>query len=188
MKNNIMPPLVLTVICTAVCALLVLAYNATYVDNTGVLTDELKSACEKISGKGEYEILLKASEGEKKEVVNFGDENVNAVIKSKDGKACLFEITEDGYAKGGLHIVVGIDEKGKVSGIEFLSIGETPGLGTNVENKDFLKKFKGVGDEKSAQAVDGVTGATYSSKGMKSAVARAVRLYNDNKEGIFRGR
>ena len=35
MKDKIMPPLVLTIICIVVIGLLVLAYNATYVDNTG---------------------------------------------------------------------------------------------------------------------------------------------------------
>ena len=45
MKDKIMPPLVLTIICIVVSGLLVLAYNATYVDNTGVLTDDMKKGC-----------------------------------------------------------------------------------------------------------------------------------------------
>ena len=53
MKDKIMPPLVLTIICIVVSGLLVLAYNATYVDNTGVLTDDMKKGCEEIFGKGD---------------------------------------------------------------------------------------------------------------------------------------
>ena len=49
MKDKIMPPLVLTIICIVVSGLLVLAYNATYVDNTGVLTDDMKKGCERRS-------------------------------------------------------------------------------------------------------------------------------------------
>ena len=60
MKDKIMPPLVLTIICIVVSGLLVLAYNATYVDNTGVLTDDMKKGCEEIFGKGDYEIMLTA--------------------------------------------------------------------------------------------------------------------------------
>ena len=43
MKEKIMPPLVLTLICVITSALLVAAYNITYVDTTGVITDELAS-------------------------------------------------------------------------------------------------------------------------------------------------
>lgn len=186
MKNNIMPPLVLTIICVVVCGLLVAAYNATYVDNTGVLTDDIKKGCEEICGAGEYQILLKPSSDEKKEVVNYGDDKVNAVIADKENKTCLIEITEDGYSKGGLHILVGFDKDGNTNGIYFLSIGETPGLGTNVQDKGFLDKFNGLNEADSADEVDNVTGATYSSKGMKSAVKRAIELYNSHKEEIFK--
>ena len=53
MKDKIMPPLVLTIICIVVSGLLVLAYNATYVDNTGVLTDDMKKGWAEIFGKGD---------------------------------------------------------------------------------------------------------------------------------------
>jgi electron transport complex protein RnfG len=58
MKNNILPPLVLTIICIVVSGLLVFAHNKTYVDTTGVMTDELKAGCEEIFGEADYEMLL----------------------------------------------------------------------------------------------------------------------------------
>ena len=42
MKEKIMPPLVLTLICVITSALLVAAYNITYVDTTGVITNWLR--------------------------------------------------------------------------------------------------------------------------------------------------
>ena len=82
---------------------------------------------------------------------------------------------------------MGIDENGKISKIEFISLGETPGLGSKVkDNEDFREQFYG----KSASPVelDAVSGATFSSKGMKNAVEEALDVYNNNKEAILSGR
>lgn len=182
MKNNILPPLVLTVICVVVCALLVFAYNLTYVDNTGVLTEDMKNGCEEIFGNGEYAILM-----DDKVPVNFGCDEVNSIITDKANKRCVIEITEDGYSKGGLHLLIGINSDGAVEGITFLSIGETPGLGTKVQDESFLEKFKGFNKDTDENSIDNVTAATYSSKGMKSACKKAVEIYDEHKEEIFNG-
>lgn len=184
MKSNIMPPLVLTIICAVVCGLLVLAYNATYVDNTGVLTDDMKTGCTEIFGEGEYEILLEP-DAATKTPITFDEEGVNSIITDKENNRCVIEITEDGYSKGGLHLLIGINDEGTVEGIYFLSIGETPGLGTKVQNEDFLSQFTGYGTETDENSIDNVTAATYSSKGMKRAVNKAVSLYDEHKEEIF---
>ncbi|MBR1423712.1 MAG: FMN-binding protein [Ruminococcus sp.] len=184
MKEKLMPPLVLTVICAVISALLALAYNATYVDLTGVMTDEMKQGCKNIFGDGKYYIITEEKDG-KKTPVTFGNEKVNSVIVDPDLKACIIEITEDGYAKDGLHLLVGIDENESVKGIEFLSIGETPGLGTKVQNDSFLKQFIGLTSEDDTSALDNVTAATFSSKGMKDAVSECLELYTENKEAIL---
>lgn len=186
MKEKIMPPFVLTLICLIVCGLLVLAYNATYVDNTGVLTDDMKKGCEEIFGSGDYEIKLESGT-EKKTPVTFDTDGVNSVITDKDKKNCILEITQDGYSKGGIHILVGINSEGSVEGIYFLSIGETPGLGTKVQNSQFLDKFKGFNSSSDENSIDNITAATYSSRGMKAAIKKAVTLYDEHKEEIFNG-
>ena len=167
MKDKIMPPLVLTIICIVVSGLLVLAYNATYVDNTGVLTDDMKKGCEEIFGKGDYEIMLDG-EGDSKTPVTFDTEGVNSIITDKD-------------------LLIGINSEGTVEGIEFLSIGETPGLGTKVQDDSFLSKLKGFGVDTDENSIDNVTAATYSSKGMKSACKKAVKLFDEHKEEILNG-
>ena len=183
MKEKIMPPLVLTVICIVVSGLLALAYNATYVDLTGVMTDELKEGCESIFGDADYEMLTEKKDG-KKTPVTFGSDSINSVIVDRDARNCIIEITEDGYSKGGLHLLVGLDQEGQVKGIEFVSIGETPGLGTKVQDKSFLGQFNDASTE-DIDGLDNVTAATFSSKGMKKAVKECLETYNENKEAIF---
>ena len=48
MPEKIKAPLVLTLICTIVAALLIFVHKLTYVDTTGVITDELKSGLTEI--------------------------------------------------------------------------------------------------------------------------------------------
>ena len=114
-------------------------------------------------------------------------DNQNSIITDKDNGRCVIEITEDGYSKGGLHLLIGINSEGTVEGIEFLSIGETPGLGTKVQDDSFLSKLKGFGVDTDENSIDNVTAATYSSKGMKSACKKAVKLFDEHKEEILNG-
>ena len=184
-KKFLLPPLVLTLICVAVSGLLAAAYEATYVDETGVLTDKLVAACETAAGKGEYEMLLEKVGGSNIPVT-FGNADVNSVITDKDRELCLIELTEDGYATGGLHFVVGIDKDGKVTGIGFVSCGETPGLGSRATESEYLDKYKNMDTKEAVESVDNVTSATYSSKGLKKGIAKALDIYNENKGEIFK--
>ena len=176
----------LTIICAVVCGLLVTAHDATYVDNTGVITPKLRSGCESVFGSGDYTMLTEETDG-KKLPVTFGEKGVDSVIVDRDNGRCLIEYTGDGYKKDGLHILVGFDENGAVGGISFISIGETPGLGTKVQDESFTAQFAGFKPGDSTDDIDGVTAATYSSKGMKNAVSACAELYGSHKEAIFGG-
>lgn len=182
MKNSIMPPLVLTIICVVVSGLLVFAHDNTYKDTTGVMTDELKAGCEEVFGEGDYQILL-----DDKTPVTFDVDGVVSVITDSSKQKCLVEIVEDGYSKGGLHVLIGLDQTGAVEGISFIEIGETPGLGTKVQDSTFLDTLKGFNRDTNPDSIDNVTSATYSSKGMKSACEKAVQLYSEHKEEILNG-
>ena len=209
-NEKIKPSLVLTLITLITCALLVFAYNKTYVDTTGVVTDKMKSCLTEIYGSADGFEMLKNEDGTVLE-----PENVTSVVADKNGNTA-FEIITKGYAADGLHVMVGLDASGAVKGISFIAIGETPGLGTKVQNPDFLAQFSGLtydklptdaadtssgkqqvwGSEdeisslKAAAAaepasdkfrLDAVTGATFSSKGMNRAVTIAVKAYTEMK-------
>lgn len=183
MKEKISPPLVLMIISIIVSALLVVAYNVTYVNTNGVLTDELEKGCEEIFGKADYELLTVTNEEDKLEALTF--DGVTSIIVDKEKKNCIFEIIADGYSKGGLHVLVGISNEGTIQGISFISIAETPGLGTKVQEKSFLDQFNDIDLSTKIDSIDNITGATYSSKGMKTAVKVALESYSEHKGEFF---
>lgn len=175
MLNKIKPPLVLTVICTIISALLIIAYNATYVDTTGVITDSLQKGLEEIYGGGQY-TMLKNDDGT---VLTY--DGITSVIVNEKNQVS-FEVITNGYAKNGIHVLIGVSDNG-VEGISFIELGETPGLGTKVrDEKSFIEQFIGVNSDE--YEFSAITGATFSSKGMKAAVNTAVSAYKDHKEEI----
>ena len=84
-------------------------------------------------------------------------------------------------------MLIAMNSDGSVKGITILKIGETPGLGTKVNDDEFLSLFEGAVGEvkivKNAPAADNeiqaVTSATYSSKGVASAVNTALQTYRE---------
>ena len=176
MKEKVLPTLVLTVICVAAALLLVLAHEMTADSIAEQKEKKFSSSVEKLFGKTEITLLD----------TTFGADDIEAIAVTPDGKTAV-QVIADGYSKGGLNILVGIDENGKVSKIEFIGLGETPGLGSKVrDNEEFREQFYGA--SASPVELDAVSGATFSSKGMKKAVETALDVYNNNKEAILSGR
>ncbi len=176
MQSKIRGPLVLTVICTVVSALLIVVWNLTYVDTTGIITDALRTGLEEIYGEGNYR-MLRNPDGT---VLSY--DGVTSVIVN-DKKQVAFEIYADGYAKNGIHILAGVSDSG-VEGISFIELGETPGLGTKVrDDESFVKQFIGAVNEE--YSFSAVTGATFSSKGMRNAVNTALKTFQEHREEII---
>ncbi|MDE6709864.1 MAG: FMN-binding protein [Oscillospiraceae bacterium] len=210
-NEKIKPPLVLTLICIITCGLLVAAYEATYVDTTGVITEKLTAGLTEVYGSAEGFEMLKNDDGT---VLTY--DGVTSVLF--DGENTAFEITADGYSSGGLHVLVGLNNSGAVSGVSVMTIGETPGVGTKVQDDSFKNQFKGVkyGDTVSADTgetkvkakavwgtrdeikrlkldaaassssgsgfeLDAISGATFSSNGMYNAVKTALAAYEEMK-------
>lgn len=109
--------------------------------------------------------------------------------KDKDGNTVGYVFTttctddHKGYA-GEIKVITGIDKDGKVTGIEFIKINETPGLGMNAKNDSFKDQFKGktgvVGVSKTGKSdteVQALTSATITSQAVTSAVNVALELY-----------
>ena len=176
MKEKIKPTIVLTLICVAASLLLVLAHEMTKDSIAEQKEKKFSSSVEALFGKTDITLLD----------TNFGAEGIEAIAVTPDGKTAV-QVIADGYSKGGINILVGIDETGKISKIEFISLGETPGLGSKVKDlSTFREQF--YGDSESPVEIDAVSGATFSSKGMKKAVEAALDVYNNNKEAILSGR
>ncbi len=175
MKFDVKPPIVLTFISTLVCALLVVFYHLTYVDTTGVITPKLELGLTELFSKDASSFtMLVSDEGN---VVTY--EGVTSVIVGDAGEVAL-EVVADGYEKGGIHMLVAI-ENGEVRGVSIVGLTETPGVGTNVQSETFLAKFLGLKNGE-VSSVDTITGATRSSKGVKNGVETALNAYISYKE------
>lgn len=175
MKANVMPAIVLTLICVVSALLLVLSHEMTKDRIADQKEQKFNKSVEALFGECESRLIDD----------DFGNDDVLAIAVTSDGKTAI-QVCTDGYSKDGINILVGIDEKGALSGIDFVSLGETPGLGSKVRDvESFREQFIGITE--APEEVDAISGATFSSKGMRKAVETAMDVYNENKEAILGG-
>ncbi|MBQ8725163.1 MAG: FMN-binding protein [Oscillospiraceae bacterium] len=179
-KNMIMPPVVLACVCAVCCGLLAFANSIT---KDKIAEAEAQAVQDSLSGlpdAGTFEEITDFTAPEMDKV------QANALYADENDMAAVL-VTADGYNKGGLQVAVGIDSEGKVTGVSFVSVTETPGLGTKVQSNPelFIDNLIGVSDAEAVQNTDGITGATFSSNGMKNAVKCALQTFELNKEAIL---
>ncbi len=180
------PALVLAIIAAIVSALVIITYNLTYVDTSGIITDKQAAAAVAVYGGAAEDYSVVAAE-EWQPVLEAADNEellrVTKVIKKNDG-SLAFEVTVKGY-KEGYTLLVGVDE-GAVAGVAAVSTGEeTKDLGTKTADPDYLAQFEGYSSAvtivssqpKNEGEIQAVTGATYSSKGVAKAVNIALEAY-----------
>lgn len=103
----------------------------------------------------------------------------------KGGK--IIALALDGSGKGfngNIGVMVGFEPDGKLTGISIMSHGETPGIGSKIEQPGFTGQFKGkpVSDPAS---VDAISGATYSTKGVFAAVKQAAKFFQGKKKDLL---
>jgi electron transport complex protein RnfG len=111
----------------------------------------------------------------------------------KEGKtwAIAFEGTGTGFG-GDIGVMVGFNlEKDILTGIGILTHQETPGLGARISETTFTDNFKNkpitavFKVKKDNGEVDAVSGATYSSRGVCSAVRKCIALYTAIKKKVL---
>ena len=122
--------------------------------------------------------LLPGSENFTVEPYSGEDHNIVSVHKGENG--FVIETTTQGYA-GPITMLIGVDNDGKVTGLVVREMSETFGLGANALNDvDFLKQFLNsegdfaIGSTEAAVYIDGMTGATVTSKAIVRCVNSAV--------------
>lgn len=176
--DNIKPTLVLAIICIVATLLLVYAFELTKDRVAEQKALKFTQSAQALFGDAELNVLDE----------KFGNDEILAVAVTDDGRTAM-QLQVDGYETDGINVLVGIDTDGAVCGIEFVSLADTPGLGSKIrDEQSFRENFYGktqAGDE--VNAVDGISGATYSSNGLKHAVNTALEVYTENKEAILNG-
>ena len=174
-KNTVKPILVLTLICLAVALLLaVVNYVASPV---------IAEATEEAERKARGEALPGATDFAEVDLAAYPDlpATVISCYRDSDGNGYVFLVKTPGYGgkSNPITMLVGIKPDGKIAGIKITDVsGETAGIGDKVKKNDFTKNFTGI-DHTEVESVPNVSGATYSSTGVKQGVRDAFTVYWD---------
>jgi len=109
------------------------------------------------------------------DVFDKNSENIGRVLYTKPDENSV------GGFGGSLRVVVGIDKSGKIAGIELGDNYESVGFIERVRNEGFFAKWNGKSVADAAKAeVDTVSGATMSTRAIKSMVALNLSKYSGN--------
>lgn len=172
-KENIMPSLVLVVICFVISFALVATNGAT--------KPQIDKIAKENADKTRAEVLSAAdSFTEYKGKLNDGITEYYSA-NNKTGVV----ITSQSKSFGGtITVMIGIDKEGAITGVKVTNHADTPGLGTKAMTVDYLKKYAGVttltgAKIKDQKTVDYITGATISSNGVYTAVKGALNQFKD---------
>ena len=180
MKKSILIPILAILLCAALLFGVSSLTSGMYLDNSRAL--HLKDLQTLLPGATEF--TVEPYDGE--------DANIISVHKADIGY--VIETQTYGYA-GPITVLVGVNMDGKVTGIVVREMQETPGLGANaLHDADFLAQFLNksgsfaigapgadafsgaTGEETTGEEtyVDGITGATVTSKAIARCVNSAV--------------
>lgn len=93
-------------------------------------------------------------------------QQITSYVNDSDKTVYAVKAVPTGYA-GGIEMMVGLDEAGNVTGVEIITMSETPGLGAVAKgNTQWLSQFLGEGKDE----LDAITGATITSKAVQQGV------------------
>jgi len=154
------PIIVLVSICLVASFLLAGVYQ---------ITSPIISAREAAEADAAKVAVLPQGSGFEEKDVELVD-GVTNVYVAGNGAGCAISTNVKGmYA--GLKLMIGVNTNGEITGINVLANEETAGIGSKALDPAYLAKYVGV---TAASAVDGISGATYTSNGVKTAVNAAI--------------
>ena len=104
-------------------------------------------------------------------------------------KGIAFKVySKEGFG-GTIEIIVGVTPGGSITGVEILSMAETPGLGAKINAPQFKDQFKQKALKKVKWAlkkdggdIDQITGASISSTAVVNALKKGLELFGKNRE------
>lgn len=158
---------ILMLICGLVAGVVALVNEITYDTIEANLAAERKAAIIDIFG----------SETLAYEAVENCPDTVVAVYRVTDGGTALgycVNLNSGGFG-GDINMMVGVGEDGTIVGVTIVSLSETAGLGSRVNDAAYLAQYIGKGGSLVFKTdIDGITGATISSKAVLSGVNMAM--------------
>ena len=107
-------------------------------------------------------------------------ENVDALYRvTQDGGTLGYCVSVRSPGFGGdVSMMVAMTEDKTVLGVKIVSMSETPGIGTKVDDAEYLSQYAGADLSLTAADVDVVSGATKSSKAVLNGVIDALEALN----------
>lgn len=175
-KEILIPTISLFLICAIATALL------------GITNSVTEKKIEEVAAKAAAEARMKVCEN----AVSFEektDKNGSVYYEAtdKDGKTSGFAITTEDKSYGGkIEVMTGFSADGKITGIEILTIDDTPGLGMNAKKDGFKNEYLGKSGaltvSKNASAdneIQAITGATITSNAVTRCVNKATEIYEN---------
>lgn len=157
--------LVLTVICVGIALLLAVVNN---------MTKDI--IAENAVREKQEAILAVFPSGDEVKPYEADGEEIFLVLKNGEIIGYCVNATGNGYG-GEVDMMIGLDAGGAVSGLKVISMSETPGVGSKIQADSFLAHFIGFDHEiEIGTDVDGISGASFSSKAVAQAVNHAVSI------------
>ncbi|NMA84795.1 MAG: RnfABCDGE type electron transport complex subunit G [Epulopiscium sp.] len=100
----------------------------------------------------------------------------------------VMKVVTRGYG-GNMELMVGIDQGGVIQGVKILGHSETPGLGANAQEPEFLDQYKGKSTEQPLSVIKGqatgeaeieaITSATITAEAVTSAINEARSVFKE---------
>lgn len=180
-KAIIVPTIALFLICLVSTALLGLANSVT--------APKIEQLAIQTEIDARKKVLTTAETFEEKDL--DGTKYVVGLDKDGNEVGMVFTTTAKSYG-GEILVMTGVDSEGKITGVEILSISDTPGLGMNAQKPEFRNKFIGMSDKitvvkNSANSanneIDALSGATISSNAVADAINSALANYRTITQG-----
>lgn len=105
-------------------------------------------------------------------------DDVTAVFEVTDADGNIFgyavSVSPSGFG-GNIDMIVGIGTDGKITGVNITALSETPGLGSRVNDANYLSQYNGTGGKLALGSdIDAISGATISSRSVLAGVNRAL--------------
>lgn len=176
-KEMLKPVLVLTLICFIVTAALVVTYQFT--------APQIATAKAAAADASRREVLPQAEEFAPLELPAGLDPQVLEIsrgISAGQTVGWVISCGSKGYG-GTVMVMCGLDGQGALTKVKITEHTETPGLGSKVADSAYTDLYSGA-DISSYTQIDGVSGATITSKALKAAIAAAYSAYGQIKEAV----
>lgn len=173
-ETIVKPIIVLTVICLITSTLLAF---------TNSITAPIIAAAEEEAAQAAYAEVLPAAEGFNDRTADTSVANIVAAMESKNGVGWCIQATGKGYG-GDVPVIVALDSEGNITAVKFMQNSESAGFGMklwdgNEAGPAFAESLVGKSGSVTLKqdGVDGITGATISSKAAVSAVNAALECF-----------